>query len=105
MWLPVAAEYIWKCWIFLVQPFSRRHFSSQGKVEGFNFLDYVLQTHQVSHVDDIWDFGLRRRRLTGCADGVVDGDGHARLLLTYGATHQTLAGGNWGERWWRGEKI
>lgn len=24
---------------FLVQPFSRRHFSSQGKVEGFNFLD------------------------------------------------------------------
>lgn len=45
-------------------------------------------------MDDIRHFATRRRGLPGCADGVIDGDGHARLLLTDGATHQTVAGGN-----------
>lgn len=48
-------------------------------------------------MDDIRDFSMRRRGLPGRADGVVDGDGHAGLLLAYGATHHAVAGGNWGK--------
>lgn len=63
---------------------------------------WTLETHQVGHVDDIGGFATRRRRLPGGADGVVDGDRHARLLLTNGATHHAVARGNWrGD--WRGQ--
>lgn len=65
--------------------------------ESFTVMYWVKQTHQVGHMDDIWDFATRWRWLPSCADGVVYGDGHARLLLTDGATHQTVAGGNWGK--------
>lgn len=57
----------------------------------------TLETHQVGHVDDIGGFATRRRRLPGGADGIVDGDRHARLLLTNGATHNAVARGNWGD--------
>lgn len=52
-------------------------------------------------MDDIGEFATRRRRLPGGADGIVNGDGYARLLLANGATHDAVAGGNcWGSRGW-----
>lgn len=47
-------------------------------------------------MDDVGEFATRGRRLSGGADGVVDGDGHARLLLTDGAAHDAVARGNCG---------
>lgn len=53
--------------------------------------------HQVADVDDAGHFAPGRRRLPGCADRVVDGDGNACFLLADGATHQGVAGGHWKE--------
>lgn len=43
-------------------------------------------------MDDVGNLSTRWRGLPGHADGVVDSDGHAGLLLAYGATHETVAG-------------
>ena len=54
----------------------------------------LLHAYQVGNVDDLGDFAAGRGGLLGQADGVVDGDGHAGLLLADGAAHQGVAGGD-----------
>lgn len=52
------------------------------------------RTNQVGQVDDVGHFASWRRGLLGCADRVIYGDGHARLLLADGATDQCVTGGH-----------
>ena len=50
------------------------------------------RSHQVTDVDDVGDFASGRRGQFVCADWIVDGNRHTRLLLTDGATHQSITG-------------
>lgn len=41
-------------------------------------------------MDDVRQLATRRRRLLGCADWVINGDAHSRLLLANGTPDQCV---------------